>query len=66
MQLVFLCYLFVGEHNVEYWIMDQSEDLGITWVLITCHGPGATADAWTTSINVGLGFVELTSSLHEG
>lgn len=57
-------YLFAiclfGEHSIETWIMDQFEDLGIKCVLITCHVPSATADAWTTSINMGLAFMELT------
>lgn len=48
------------EHSLEYWIMDQFEDLGIKYVLITCHVPSATADVWTTLINMGLGFMELT------
>lgn len=39
----------------------HSEDLRIKYASVICRVPGTIPEAWTTAINMGFGFMELTS-----
>lgn len=44
-------------------MVGHSEDLRIKYASVMCHVPGAIPEAWTSAINMGFGFMELTFEL---